>query len=435
MSQPWYVVQRTFRGYTRTTELSLWGRVFVPCVLLQGLLTTGLSVALALIATDCLVSIVLAMLTLTILFAAYFAVEAVRTENVFQLCAYIGASSAGTLGIVLSISQRDDAGQDLRTAFMSPSEEGQLIRWLMFGAASLQLLSFLLALLTCSGTGELRGFGMRTYKKVGTDPALIRRYRRYQQFCSGLKLDLLFQAGVISLCVLGFDKFSWQWRLSWSEGPPTRMDGSAPSARLGPPGAQAAPTHHPGAPAQGRGLPSYTPQVAHARDARASWLPLAAAWAGRRAARVGRGAAAAPRAGRGAAHRARRAALHARAARRWTRASPWPEDGAPPAWLDHPKAQAAPTQPGAPPQQRGGSPWPQERASGRPKVEDLPLPSTPGAARGPRGAVHAPGARSRPISARSRRRALRPSPFALVSSAPLTISPDLAAPAAPPLPL
>ena len=220
MSQPWYVVQRTFRGYTRTTELSLWGRVFVPCVLLQGLLTTGLSVALALIATDCLVSIVLAMLTLTILFAAYFAVEAVRTENVFQLCAYIGASSAGTLGIVLSISQRDDAGQDLRTAFMSPSEEGQLIRWLMFGAASLQLLSFLLALLTCSGTGELRGFGMRTYKKVGTDPALIRRYRRYQQFCSGLKLDLLFQAGVISLCVLGFDKFSWQWRLSWSEGPP-----------------------------------------------------------------------------------------------------------------------------------------------------------------------------------------------------------------------
>ena len=37
-SQPWYVVRRIVGGsllYTRTTELSVCGRAFVPCVLLQ----------------------------------------------------------------------------------------------------------------------------------------------------------------------------------------------------------------------------------------------------------------------------------------------------------------------------------------------------------------------------------------------------------------
>ncbi len=45
---------------------------------------------------------------------------------------------------------------------------------------------------------------------------------------------------------------------------------------------------------------------------------------------------------------------------------------APPlATLDHLKAQGAPKHPGAPPQQLGGSPWPQEPASGRGKLELL----------------------------------------------------------------
>ena len=49
------------------------------------------------------------------------------------------------------------------------------------------------------------------------------------------------------------------------------------------------------------------------------------------------------------------------------------EDTASSASLGHLKAPAAPTQPGAPPPQRGGSPWAQHPASGRPKAEDLPL--------------------------------------------------------------
>ena len=40
-------------------------------------------------------------------------------------------------------------------------------------------------------------------------------------------------------------------------------------------------------------------------------------------------------------------------------------------------APRAPTAPaGAPPEQRGGLPWPQHPASGRPKVEDVPLSTT-----------------------------------------------------------
>ena len=39
-------------------------------------------------------------------------------------------------------------------------------------------------------------------------------------------------------------------------------------------------------------------------------------------------------------------------------------------------ARAAPTHPRAQPEQLGGLPWPQELASGRPKVEDFPLSTT-----------------------------------------------------------
>ena len=43
------------------------------------------------------------------------------------------------------------------------------------------------------------------------------------------------------------------------------------------------------------------------------------------------------------------------------------EDSAPSASLDHPKAQAAPTHPGAQRRQLEGLPWPQQPASGRPQ--------------------------------------------------------------------
>ena len=48
------------------------------------------------------------------------------------------------------------------------------------------------------------------------------------------------------------------------------------------------------------------------------------------------------------------------------------DDTAPSASLDHRKAQAAPIHPRAPPEHLGGSPWPQQAASGRPKLEVSP---------------------------------------------------------------
>jgi hypothetical protein len=52
---------------------------------------------------------------------------------------------------------------------------------------------------------------MRTYKKVGADPALLACYQRYQQFCSFLKLDWLFQIALVGIAVLGLTEGEWQW--------------------------------------------------------------------------------------------------------------------------------------------------------------------------------------------------------------------------------
>ena len=57
-------------------------------------------------------------------------------------------------------------------------------------------------------------------------------------------------------------------------------------------------------------------------------------------------------------------------------ASTLSDDTAPSASLDCLEAQGAPTQPRAPPEPLGSLPWPQEPASGRPKVEDFPLSTT-----------------------------------------------------------
>ena len=57
-------------------------------------------------------------------------------------------------------------------------------------------------------------------------------------------------------------------------------------------------------------------------------------------------------------------------------ASTLSDDTAPSASLDCLKARAAPTHPGAQPEPLGSLPWPQELASGRPKVEDVPLSTT-----------------------------------------------------------
>ena len=61
------------------------------------LVEIGINAAISVIAGDCLTSLILALGSLTIVFMCYFALEAVRTENMYQLAAY-AVTSAYFLG-------------------------------------------------------------------------------------------------------------------------------------------------------------------------------------------------------------------------------------------------------------------------------------------------------------------------------------------------
>lgn len=55
---------------------------------------------------------------------------------------------------------------------------------------------------------------MRTYKRVGAGPFMLRCYQRYQQFCAVHKLDLMCQVQFVAYSMLGLHQGSWQWWLS-----------------------------------------------------------------------------------------------------------------------------------------------------------------------------------------------------------------------------
>ena len=68
--------------------------------------------------------------------------------------------------------------------------------------------------LACRGTATTAGFGMRIYKKVGTDATLISAYASYQQFTSALRLDWLLQLALVALSVLAYARLSAPWLIS-----------------------------------------------------------------------------------------------------------------------------------------------------------------------------------------------------------------------------
>ena len=70
--------------------------------------------------------------------------------------------------------------------------------------------SFTYRISYCTGSTQ-PAVGMRTYKKVGTDPILLKCYATYQQFCTMLKLDWLLQLQLLAFSFLGLQELSWQW--------------------------------------------------------------------------------------------------------------------------------------------------------------------------------------------------------------------------------
>lgn len=64
--------------------MPVWGRVFVPCVVLQTAVLVGINTAVAVLVQDCLSTLLMVLASLGTVFMTYFAVEAVRTENIYQ---------------------------------------------------------------------------------------------------------------------------------------------------------------------------------------------------------------------------------------------------------------------------------------------------------------------------------------------------------------
>ena len=71
-------------AYLRTVENPVWSRIFVLCVALHTLVLVGINVAVGLLESDCHFTLLLSLASMTTLFMSYFALEAVRTENVYQ---------------------------------------------------------------------------------------------------------------------------------------------------------------------------------------------------------------------------------------------------------------------------------------------------------------------------------------------------------------
>ena len=61
-----------------------WAQIFVPCVVLHTTVLTCINTSIAVLAKDCVVTLVMVLSSLSLVFMCYFAVEAVRTDNFFQ---------------------------------------------------------------------------------------------------------------------------------------------------------------------------------------------------------------------------------------------------------------------------------------------------------------------------------------------------------------
>ena len=82
-----WIAQRGRGLWTRTVETPVYGRVFVVCALVQASVLVATDTVLALRSGDCITVAATSLLTVSAIFIVYFAVEAIRTENVYQLAA------------------------------------------------------------------------------------------------------------------------------------------------------------------------------------------------------------------------------------------------------------------------------------------------------------------------------------------------------------
>ena len=104
-----WLVQRGRGMYTRTVQTPVFGRALVIFVSVQASISVASNVFLAVEPEhrSCLATIYCALLSLAALFIVYFAVEAVRTENPYQLTASLVTSTVLWLGYVTRLAAND----------------------------------------------------------------------------------------------------------------------------------------------------------------------------------------------------------------------------------------------------------------------------------------------------------------------------------------
>ena len=64
--------------------MPFWGRIFVPVVVVQMIVLITLNTVVAVLLNDCLATMLTVLSSLGTIFMTYFAVEAVRTDNIYQ---------------------------------------------------------------------------------------------------------------------------------------------------------------------------------------------------------------------------------------------------------------------------------------------------------------------------------------------------------------
>ena len=214
----WWITRRGRGLYTRTTALPLTSRFYVLAVLIQAAVLIGVNTAIAVLVQDCLSTLVLGLANLTTVFMSYFAIEAIRTENRHQLAAYAITSVVFLSNYVPPIIGSTDGPMHVHMKRLQVEDDVRLLLLVaLVVACSLQLISLLLAIFSYKltyCTGAVPTVGMRTYKKVGTDPTLLACYFVYQGFCTMLKVDWLFQIQLLAYCILGLPEGTWQWQVS-----------------------------------------------------------------------------------------------------------------------------------------------------------------------------------------------------------------------------
>jgi len=80
----WWISRRGRGSFVRTFSMPIWSRVFVTCVVLQTVVLVALNISVAVLLQDCLALLLSGLASLGVLFMSYFAIEAVRTENIYQ---------------------------------------------------------------------------------------------------------------------------------------------------------------------------------------------------------------------------------------------------------------------------------------------------------------------------------------------------------------